>query len=245
MERTAPLTKDERQERWHPYYEAFYGKGFPIGQVCGKDHDAFFTMCENISDDLNRQYPDADDTLKRKAILAALNALHQAKVDHPNGYNVPIYAREAGMAAATIISSARVVEQTKKVVKDLDVTAISDEKYAELEKQQGRAAQIYATYHGFHDQNIREGMERINAKVSAYIQCIEAYPRPEGYDYYVLGMKLPCDPEVGVYNEPEVIEAMNAHPTLRKMGRKKGGGKFMVNGRKFNMNNAVQELPTP
>ena len=218
------------QERWHPYYEAFYGPGFPMSQVGVRDHTAFREMCNLIKSDIEATFPQLEDeAVKKKAILAALRALWKAKAEHPKAYKTPIYGREAGFAAASTVHRELSVSRTKEYINKLN--AVSEERYKALENEPGNAINFYALFDAHFQKNVEKGIEPHSAKVAAYIQVIEANPHPEGFNYYVLAMKLPN--EQGIYDEPEVIKAHQDHPSFRKLERT-GPTKMMVNGRKWN-----------
>ena len=63
---------------------------------------------------------------------------------------------------------------------------------------------------------IMNGESTHESKIGAYRALLGTWEYQGGVDYFVVGWKIPHEEEI--YDEPEVIDMMNAHHALRGMG---------------------------
>ena len=102
----------------------------------------------------------------------------------------------------------------------------------------GQDAKVYAAFDIMVSKCLEEGMGQTDAKVKSYVYLLEhEYPRLEGKLYFVVGWKLPHEFEI--YNEPDVIAAMQAHRDLQSLGRK-GPTRMQINGHIQNWMQSMQ-----
>ena len=225
-------SQNELNERWYPFYRAFYGEDFDK-ETIGQDkqlHEKFKKLVNTIKTDIEDKLSVPNQKICKNATLSALQGLHAAGVQEPGGYKVPAFAREAMLWASTVVAKARSVERTKEMLKDLDNETPEDIR-EKSETAQEKKVRLYAEFDVLVEESIGTGLEPESAKIPAYIELISQYPHPEGVEYYILSMKLPIDH--GIYENEDVIKAMQEHPSFRKIGRKVGGPKMTINGQRY------------
>lgn len=212
------------------YYQAFYGDSFVEHRIRSVEPD-FGKMVNAFKTDLIKKFPklEGDTQLLKKCLLSGLRAMHALGVKFPSAYFKHSQFSDAAMVAAGSDYGNRQSQEKTRAYVD-EMRTISEQRLKELDAINNRDAEIYAEYESWFQKLLAdEGLDVLETKVNAYLNLIDAYPHPEGKDYYVLGWKLPI--ELGIYNNERVIKAMQGHPSFKDMGRKSGGTKMEINDR--------------
>ena len=206
------------KENWHPYYQAFYGKDFPLSQVGEQGHKGFKEMVDLMRSDIEKQFPHVeDDETRRKMMLAGMAAMRAAGANNPAAYKSPNFAREAGYAMGSEASRKAAIDRARETVKEYSL-GITDEHYAELENIN---VALLGAFEELYDGYVESNLEPTSAKVAAYRDLIDRYPAPDGRAYFILGWKIPQ--QFHIYDEEGVIDAMRNHP---KFGQWRKGHSF-------------------
>ena len=216
-------------ETMKPFYTAFYGEGFAQSEVENVE-PSFTEMVKIFSADLVNNFPTLadDDELRRNSIVSGLNAMRIIGAEHPNGYSKnPRFSREAILSASAVYNRKMLVEKTRERLDEFE--AISDGRITELAELDQKDATIYSKFEMGFEHYMKAGMQPTEAKVEAYKSVINEYTHPEGKAYFTIAWKLPW--ELDIYEHPEVVKAMQDHPSLKGMSRE-GETRMKINGKK-------------
>ena len=222
---TVPTT-----EEMNLYYEAYYGSPVPLSQV-PNIQNPFLDMVKTMKADIMNHLIHAGNTEVKAGILEGLSYLcSTGQNNYPDLYlRNPHHAKEAfkyAIAATTGKPLKRELitpkEQTDAIQREQEATReMIDESNQRAEEQASErdsiSAPLYKEYNRTKQMLIMNGESTHESKIGAYRALLGTWEYQGGVDYFVVGWKIPHEEEI--YDEPEVIDMMNAHHALRGMGR--------------------------
>ena len=198
------------------YQEAFYGNDD------GVDEEALTKLCRKMAEDIMAAHKIKFTQGAKEAILKGLEHLRRLNCGI-EGYSKPVIARDVSIIMSSEIHAFR----AKKP--ELEAGIVSDEQYKELARMEDVTVSIFALYETFFEKHLKTVTDTLDAKILAYKDLLQEYLHPVGKAYLVVGWKLPW--QFQIYNEPAVIEMMNAHPSFKTLERNGTGTAMMVNGK--------------
>ena len=212
------------------YFEAYYGTPVPLSKA-DILREPFVLMINTIQADIENHIPNAEPSAVKEGLLEALRYMNSTgHLSTPRLYltdtRVATDAFRYAIAAANGKPLKRELitpkEQTDAVRREQEATsAMIDESNQRAEEQASErdsiSAPLYKEYNRTKQMLIMNGESTHESKIGAYRALLGTWEYQGGVDYFVVGWKIPHEEEI--YDEPEVIDMMNAHHALRGMGR--------------------------
>ena len=209
-------------ENQRKFYEAFYGI-VPQQHVYRKMHKEFERMMQQFKVDVSNEFPEVESEVIAGGLISGLEAMREKGAERPTVYFKHEKIATCGFkAACSRIRKYLKSESDKKRAKEYKLIS-EDELRVLHEAQMGIRAGLMVDLEKHIQQAIASGIDMgRESKVVGFCSLLEAHPHPEGYAYVLLGLIIPN--ELEIYYADAVVDAMNAHPSLRTMKRKSKAG---------------------
>ena len=202
--------KDEQE-----YYEAFYGT-VPQDHIYVKVRESFEKMAKKFKEDILEKFPNVEDLKLGKAMICGLQVMGEMS-EMPGAYFSRVRTATTGIKAA-LAEINRLRKQEANIERAAGYTLISDSDFQEMhDENMGTTANFMVELERHIQNAIASGEENRDAKITGFCNLLKQHKNPEGYAYYLLGMKIPV--EIGIWDTEKVIEAMNAHPVFQRLKR--------------------------
>ena len=214
-------------EREQPYYKAFFEE-VPPDHIYVKVKKDFKRMMEQFKSDVLAKFSaEIPNNILEEGLICGLTDMRERGAEMPNIYfsSVKIATRSVKVASERIRALLK-REEDKQRAKDYEYVSEEDLELMKGEHQQVRARLMVELERCIQVQ-IRAGETTSEAKVKGFCDLMNLHKNAEGYVYALIGFFLPND--LGIYFNPRVVDAMNAHPSFRSMERTSVPGPMVQN----------------
>lgn len=206
---------------WQRYHTEFYGTEIPPS-MRKKIAKPFAEMVSMMLGDLDDVYSDLPQDCRNRAILAGLSKMRDMSVDYTRAYATETHVKKE--VFKTMSSFAKRFKEQERLEQ-----AIKEER-AEREakpvvNENPITKKLYDAFDTGYDWYIKNGYDRQEACVRAFCGLLNQWASFEGIEHYVI-LSLPS--QKNIRNDERVIEALNAHPSLRNDHKPV---KMSINGR--------------
>ena len=221
------------------YFEAYYGTPVPVSKAKIL-RERFVTMANTIQADIENHIPHASKDAVKLGLLEAMRYMNSTgKLDTPSLYisdtriateafRYAIAAAEGKPIRRELTTPKEQADATRREQEATTAMIEESNRVAEDEERDSISSPLYKEYNRVKQILIMNGKSTHDAKIGAYRALLTTWEPQGGADYFYVGWDIPHEEEI--YDEQEVIDMMNAHPSLRDMGRQ-GPTQMLLNGK--------------
>lgn len=219
-------------DKLNSYSEAFYGGDIPETQL-DRLNRSVLELVKMFQQDIRAKFSDIDQAMLEAGTIAGLYHLHELGAVHPN-----IYKSEGNMYVQAFQSALfKVRELRAREVQAVETRQAEAETAEKMSLRSKEAAIVYDYFSQVKEWAFTQGYEY--PALEAWKALLENKDIGlEGYTYFLVSWKIPNEnvledgrSPVLLYDHPEVIQLMNAHPRLPD---RKGETKMEINHQKTN-----------